>query len=480
MPPEPIRERSRWPSIDATWAAVAVLIPVVVTFLTRTMAVDLAYQIRAGRQMLSTHTIASIDTFTFTQGGQPWLNQQWGAQVLLGAIHNVGGWGGILVVRGVLVLAIVSFLYLACRERGASARTSALLTLAGWATGIEIVDELRPQQFAFLLFMFCVWVLSRRERHARAMWLIPVAIVPWANLHGSFPIVFVLLLFAWLEDRRSAPDRARTEVLVGAAGVLATLIGPFGARVWPYVWDLSTHPVVSRQVAEWSPPTLHSWTGRFFFISLFAVAAFLARRRPPAPWRTLAELAVFAALGLLAIRGVAWWGLYAPVVVAGLIPRSERSAAREERSPINAVVIASLVVLTAAVSTTRVGTDPVTGGPAGLSYAPTDLVDAAAASVPNGSHAYVDEVYASWSEYQAPGLPVAVDPRVELFPQETWDDYLLVSEGRDGWQGVLDRWGVNVLVLQPDQSTGLLEVIGRDPGWRPVLQTDHGSVYVRS
>ena len=89
-------------------------------------------------------------------------------------------------------------------------------------------------------------------------------------------------------------------------------------------------------------------------------------------------------------------------------------------------------------------------------------------------------MYASWSEYRAPGLPVAVDPRVELFPKETWDDYLLVSAGRDGWQQVLDRWGVDVLVLQPDQSTGLLAVIGNDPGWRPVLQTDHGSVYVRT
>ena len=183
-------------------------------------------------------------------------------------------------------------------------------------------------------------------------------------------------------------------------------------------------------------------------------------------------------LGLLAIRGVVWWGLYWPVVIAGLVQERERRPSAD-RSPINAIVITCLVALTAVATTVHLGTDPVTRGPDVLSYAPTDLIDAAAASVPAGSHAFVDELYASWSEYLAPELPVAVDPRIEIFPKETWDDYLLVSQGRDGWQEVLDRWDVRVLVLHPDQSTGLLSVIDDDPGWRPVLKTDHGSVYER-
>jgi hypothetical protein len=213
---------------------------------------------------------------------------------------------------------------------------------------------------------------------------------------------------------------------------------------------------------------------------MFAIAAYLARRRPPAGWIPLLELGAFAFLGLLAIRGVVWWGLYAPVVVAGLLQEPGRRSTASDRSPINAIVIGCLVVLTLAAATTHLGTDPVTGGPDGLSYAPTDLIDAATANVPMGSHAFVDELYASWSEYRAPGLPVAVDPRIEIFPKSTWDDYLSVSTGKAGWQAILDRWNVQVLVLDPDQSTGLLSVIGDDPGWRQVLHTDHGSVYVRA
>jgi hypothetical protein len=479
MPTEPPHADGwRWPTIDAAWAAVGILVPVIVTLLTRTMAIDLAYQIRAGRHMLTSHAVVSTDSFTFTQGGQPWLNQQWGAQVLLALVHSAGSWAGILIVRGVIVLSVVSLLYLACRERGARPRTAALLTVAGWLTGIEIVDQLRPQQFAFALFMLCVWVLARRDRHPRGIWVLPIAVLLWANVHGSFPLAFVLLFFAWLEDRRRAPDAARIEVLAGLASLGATFVNPYGLRVWSYVWDLSTHPVVSHQVAEWGPPSVHSWTGRFFFLTLLGVAAYLARRRPPAEWRTLGELAFFAILGLLAIRGVVWWGLYWPVVMAGLIAAPARRPTAD-RSPINAVVIVCLVVLAGVATTVHLGTDPVTGGPDVLSYAPTDLIDAAAASVPAGTHAFVDELFASWSEYRAPQLPVAVDPRIEIFPKATWDDYISVSSGRDGWQAILDRWDVGVLVLHPDQSTGLLSVIDGDPDWRPVLQTDHGSVYER-
>lgn len=66
------------PSIDALWALVAVVLPVAGAFAGRIMAIDLAYQIRAGGIMLDTHQLLDVDTFTYTVTGRPWLNQQWG------------------------------------------------------------------------------------------------------------------------------------------------------------------------------------------------------------------------------------------------------------------------------------------------------------------------------------------------------------------------------------------------------------------
>jgi hypothetical protein len=91
----------------------------------------------------------------------------------------------------------------------------------------------------------------------------------------------------------------------------------------------------------------------------------------------------------------------------------------------------------------------------------------------------VSQLYASWSEFSAPGFPVAVDSRIELFPAEVWDDYFTVTTAAPGWQGVLDRWGVDVLILDPGQSDRLIEAVSDDAAWRAVLVGDDGAVFVR-
>src|SRR4051812_12297722 len=344
-------------------------------------------------QMLDTHRLLDIDPFTFTVGGQPWLNQQWGAQVLLGATYDIAGWPAAIVLRGVLIGGIATFLYLACRARNVEPRTAALLTIAGWLSGIEIFGQLRPQLFALLLFSLCIWALATRHEHPRRMWIVPIAVVPWANLHGSFPLALVLLGFAWIEDRRAEPPLARTLILATAASLAATFVNPYGARVWTYIWDLSTNPVVSKQVSEWKPLTTQSWTGGFFFASLLAVAAFFARRGRPLGWLPLVELGVLALLAPQTGRGVAWWSLYAPVVVAGLLADPDRRPTiRSDRSPMNAVVIATLCLLTLLAIPTRFGIDPATGGPAFMLFAPQHVLDAARPYAPPGTHVYTSQV----------------------------------------------------------------------------------------
>src|SRR5829696_2311482 len=83
-----------WPSLGELWAYLGVALPGLASLLVPLPAVDLAYQLRAGAEILAGNGIPSTDSWTFTVFGEPWLDQQWGAQALLAGVFQLTSWTG--------------------------------------------------------------------------------------------------------------------------------------------------------------------------------------------------------------------------------------------------------------------------------------------------------------------------------------------------------------------------------------------------
>ena len=207
----------------------------------------------------------------------------------------------------------------------------------------------------------------------------------------------------------------------------------------------------------------------------------LARRVPPRDRvLDLVELAVFAGLSVFAVRAVVWWAIVAPVVLAGVIARAGVDG-RERDDRARPVTLAAAIVGVAALIAFVAGrgTDPGSGAPRMVSFAPELLVEVLRDSVPDGSNVFASQLHASWAELSAPELRYMVDSRVELFPSSVWDDYFLVSGAGKGWDEILGR-GVDAVLLEPEQAPELGETLAADDRWRLVGETADGAVYVRN
>src|SRR2546423_10977844 len=119
-------------TFGALWLFLAVALPVLGALLANLSSVDLAYHLRAGGMILDTGAIPTHDTFTFTAAGTPWLDQQWGAQVILAAVYRLAGWTGLVVLRAALVGVLFATVLATSRRAGLNARLAAWLTLAGF------------------------------------------------------------------------------------------------------------------------------------------------------------------------------------------------------------------------------------------------------------------------------------------------------------------------------------------------------------
>ena len=79
-------------TLTRLWAFLAVALPVLAAMLASLSSVDLTYQLRAGSEILDLRAIPTTDSWTFTAFGLPWMDQQWGAQVILELVFRLEGY----------------------------------------------------------------------------------------------------------------------------------------------------------------------------------------------------------------------------------------------------------------------------------------------------------------------------------------------------------------------------------------------------
>ncbi|MGI8479852.1 MAG: hypothetical protein ACR2M2_08365 [Gaiellaceae bacterium] len=464
-----------WTS-DQVWSLLVWLLPAVAVLFSRMPVNDLAYQIRAGTLMLEHGHVLRTDPFTFTVLGQPWLDQQWGSQLLLNLAFRPGGWSGLVVVRAAIVAVGFGVVFAWTRRASGNVIVAAGLTLAALVVTMLMPGTLalRPQLLAVPLLLVAIWILRRRAQHPWGLAWLPVVTVLWANLHGSFVLMPMLCGIAFVADVAARRSWRRT----GAATLacfLAAAVNPWGFEIYGYVGDLATNPIVRDVIDEWRPLWRLSPAGPAVLVAVVVLVTMFATgilRRP-----TLEEglgLATFVALAVLSGRSLLWACLYVPPVVGGMtVARPERP---QERSPL-AVVVSGLLVALLLLGVGRVLTahPPETL----LSEAPRGItIELERIASPDDR--VFDGWWGSWFEFSIPHIPMFVDARAELFPQRVWDDFFTISDASGPWRNAVERWEIDIIVASHDHQRGLLTALGSESGWTEVYRDGDGVIFERS
>jgi len=277
----------------------------------RSPADDAYWQAAYGRHILAAHALPAVDTYSWTAAGHPLVVTEWAFDTLMAAAAATGPWAAFalafacILALGACALALYTH---ESRHRGAAG----LLTLALLLSCMPFLTLL-PQLASFALFA-AVWAVLEGARTARApqrLLLLPPLFLVWANMHGTFYIGLVLValdaLFSqvrfsqvrFLPGRVTARySRATRRHLpwILAACAAATLVNPYGWRLYAPELGLAFSHFHLQYIAEFQSPNFHEPFLHFVVLPALLAGlalAMLTRRRLPAR-----ELV--ATLGLLA------------------------------------------------------------------------------------------------------------------------------------------------------------------------------------
>ena len=290
---------------------------------------DSWWQLKTGQYIADNHKLPVPDPFSFTTGrSQPAspgeertryfnLTHEWLAQVGMYAVYSVTGFGGIVLLRALLLCAFCTLIGFAAHRRGAGFYGSLLAALAA-ASVMPFLAADRPQIVTYVLLALAVHLLETR----RFLWALPPIFLFWANAHGGFVIGWVAIgaycaesLFLRWRGRPVADERRLW--MVAAASVAVSALNPNGLRVIQVLADYHRSPLQSTLI-DWQ--RTNYWEISPFNAVLYGALLTLFWARGKARFVDWLLFGLFAVAALSVVRNIFLIALIGPAILAGYFP----------------------------------------------------------------------------------------------------------------------------------------------------------------
>ncbi|MGC2260363.1 MAG: hypothetical protein WA437_19480 [Candidatus Sulfotelmatobacter sp.] len=481
----------------------------------------IGWHIRTGQLILATHAIPHADPFSSTMSGQPWFAWEWLYDVLVGWLDNVAGLNGVVFFTASIIALTFSWTFrLLLRRRTSFPVALVLVLLAASASMIHFFARPHVVSWLFTVVWFCVLDSSTGtnhdsdapnvREHSRYLWLLPLSMILWANIHGGFLLGFVLLAIYWLaaiwegfrlkegriEDalrKIRAAKRIRDLTLIGLLSAVATLANPYGWKLHVHIYHYLSNRFLMDHIDEFQSPNFHGVAQKCFAaLLLLTLIAFAAKRRETAGVRFSEALIILFAVysGLYAARNIPVSGLLLILVIGprlsdALQSLGQRRTALDSTSPpffqrmqnIEGVLHGHFWPIAALALTCWIifhggalGTKQLVNAHFDANRFPSHAVDYFKSQNLPGPILAPD----SWGGYLIyrlyPRVKVAVDDRHDFYGEQFLKSYLKMMHVEPGWENFLEQYPVRYILIS--KGSALANILAETPHWQPVYSDD--------
>jgi hypothetical protein len=485
----------------------------------------IGWHIRTGQLILATHAIPRIDPFSSTMAGQTWFAWEWLYDLLVGRLDIAAGLNAVVLITAVIIATTFTWTFrLLLRRKTNLLLALTLVLLAASASMIHFLA--RPHVVSWLFTVAWFWILESSEvscsgsagNSSASLWLLPLLMVVWVNLHGGFIVGFVLLAIYWISAmwqsiRRKgnhfndvllsirAGKRARTLALIGFLSALATFLNPYGWKLHIHIYGYLSNRFLMNHIDEFQSPNFHGVAQKCFAgLLLLTLVALAVKKRETGAVHVSQFLVLLFAIysGLYASRNIPVSSLLL-ILVTGpwLSDATERLIAsfgsklttpkpflhrmqtidrglRGHFWPIAAVALACWIAAHAG----KLGTTQFMDAHFDAKRFPVAAVNYLEAHEVPGPVLSPD----SWAGYLIyrlyPQSKVVLDDRHDLYGEEFLKSYLKMVHVEPGWNSFLQQHQAGGILVPKDSA--LANILRETQGWKPVYADDVAALFSRT
>jgi len=434
--------------------------------------------LRTGVDAVAGKGIPRVDPYSFTAFGKPWTVQSWLPEWTYGWAHSLGDYRLVVLEQGVLCAGL-AWLIVRLARAGSPLRTT-LAALVAIGIGAPYWSP-RPLLFGLIFMALMITVVERR----RSPWLLIPIVWLWVQSHGSFPLGLAWLgaraFGQWL-DWRDWPDDTMRYIGAFVVGLFVSVVNPLGARLLLFPFTIFQKRANFTSIIEWRSPDFNGFDGRFALVFLAVALVILARSK--VSWRDLVPVVSFLVISLLALRNLPVAAVVLAPVLGRALRRTEGSTRSGDVAPqltpsrqrLNRVVLVMIIAMFFLFGASIWTTPPV--AEAGYPKAAATYLDENHLLTPSHLLAEQDFVGNYLTLRFGRRVPVFVDDRYDMFPEDVAKDYRTIKAGGPEALSLLNKYNIDVVLWNRQQP--LATVLAASPTWVQVFRDGDWVVYRRA
>jgi hypothetical protein len=452
---------------------------------------DTWWHIRSGEYTL-THGMIYADPFSFTKAGVPWINHSWGAQIIIYGMWRLAGNFGLAVYVSALATAGMAMIY---RMSPGSVYLRMFTLVIGAATAAVFWSP-RPQMISFFLSTVILYLLYlHKRRRIDRLWLIPVIIGLWGNLHAGFSIGFIFLfgsiageilghIFNPSGEYVVPWPGVRKLVIVTLVSIAALVINPYGLQMLGVPFQTVSIGALQNFIQEWNSPNFHERQTWSFVILLLGLLGAIGASNKRLDWTDFVLVSGTTFMSLLAGRNISVFAVVATPILTyhldailtergWMIRPVRRITPRMAR--LNAILVG--VVLLGALAKVLLVLDVKTVTKAQADLLPVKVTEHLKTTGLTGPM-FNSYNWGGYLMFALPNIPVFVDGRTDLYGDDfLTNDYFATATGGPDWRATLDKYKINLVVMEA--QSGLAHALRSAPGWMLDYEDSMAVVFVR-
>jgi len=435
--------------------------------------------VRIGEQIVTTGRIPTTEFMTYTQYGQPAVYLYWLPSLIFWGLNKLGGVTLIGILTAMCVGSFYTLLWFCLRELKVGALSSSLVLILTGLVGVNYWAT-RPQLLTYPLFGLALLAILRWQRKDnRLIWCLPAAAMLWANLHGSFIVLFFLLAPALIFGSGSR----KKLLLVTLLSLAATCINYYGFNLWTSMFSMVNSQAIRSFSLEWASPTNDGWQANLFYATLLAIPVITAFIKPKI---SLIYWVWFAGFGWMALSTVRYgvWFLPVEALLLGMIlaPFFARHLEGKNRfqnlafnRALGVLLLLFPIILLPGLRASWWQQAP----PVSSATTPVEAVEWLKANPQNADNLWSDFTFSTYLTSALPERRLFMTNRFEDFPPVQFSDNKHISKADYDWQSLLDHYGVNLLMPSVENQPDLIAAASASPDWKEIYRDKQAVIFAR-